>query len=87
VYVSLVRTGKGPINGPGNDEIPELPDLIGQAFDASPSPVAGAMQVPSDSPAPGHLLSRPSICPCENAGMDGLACPCGLGDDYQSCYG
>jgi len=28
---------KGPINGPGNDEIPEPPDLIEQAFDASPA--------------------------------------------------
>jgi SEC-C motif-containing protein len=25
--------------------------------------------------------------PCENVGMDGLACPCGLGDDYESCCG
>jgi hypothetical protein len=34
-----------------------------------------------------HLLSRPSMCPCENARMDGLACPCGLGDDYALCCG
>jgi SEC-C motif domain protein len=27
------------------------------------------------------------MCPCENARMDGLACPCGLGDDYPSCCG
>ena len=24
---------------------------------------------------------------CENGGMDGLACPCGLGDDYDACCG
>jgi len=24
---------------------------------------------------------------CENVRMDGLACPCGLGDDYESCCG
>jgi hypothetical protein len=40
-----------------------------------------------DLPTPGHLLSRPSMCPCENVRMDGLACPCGLGDDYESCCG
>jgi uncharacterized protein YchJ len=45
------------------------------------------MQATSDSPASGHLLCRPSIHPCENVRMDGLACPCGLGDDYASCCG
>jgi SEC-C motif domain protein len=24
---------------------------------------------------------------CDNVGMDGLACPCGLGDDYAVCCG
>ena len=85
--VSLVRSGKGPINGPGNDEIPGPPDLIEQAFDGSPTPVTGAAQVNLGSPAPGHLLFRLSTCPCENVRMDGLACPCGLGDDYKSCCG
>ena len=51
------------------------------------SPVTGATQVTSDSAAPGHLLFRPSMHPCENVRMDGLACPCGLGDDYASCCG
>ena len=87
VDVSLVRSGKGPINGPGNDEIPGPPDLIEQAFDGSPTPVTGAAQVNLGSPAPGHLLFRLSTCPCENVRMDGLACPCGLGDDYKSCCG
>ena len=61
--------------------------LIEQAFDASPAPVTGATRVTPDTPAPGHLLSRPPICPCENVPMDGFACPCGLGDDYASCCG
>jgi SEC-C motif domain protein len=78
---------RGPVNSPGNDEIPEPPDLIEQAFDASPAPVTAATHVTPDTPAPGHLLSRPSICPCENVPMDGFACPCGLGDDYESCCG
>jgi SEC-C motif-containing protein len=25
--------------------------------------------------------------PCENVGMEALACPCGLGEDYDSCCG
>jgi hypothetical protein len=33
----------------------------------------------SPGPEPGN--------PCENVRMDGLACPCGLGDDYASCCG
>ena len=83
-WLGVVR---GPIYGPGNDEIPEPPDLIEQAFDASPASATGAMQVTSDSPEPGHLLFRRSMCPWENVRMDGLACPCGLGDDYESCCG
>src|SRR5207247_9631037 len=38
-------------------------------------------------PASGHLPGRLSMCPWENVRMDGLACPCGLGDDYESCCG
>src|SRR5690349_18662691 len=49
--------------------------------------IEAATQVPSDPPAPGHLLSRPSMCPCQNVRMAPLACPCGLGDDYESCCG
>jgi SEC-C motif domain protein len=77
----------GRMNGPGRDESPNCPDLSSKPFDASPAPVTGAARVTSDSPAPGHLLVRPSKCPCENVRMDGLACPCGLGDDYESCCG
>jgi SEC-C motif-containing protein len=33
------------------------------------------------------LLVWPSMCPWENARMDGVACPCGLADDYASCCG
>jgi SEC-C motif domain protein len=29
----------------------------------------------------------PPTCPCENARMDPLTCPCGLGEDYESCCG
>ena len=37
-------------------------------------------------PRPGTVV--PAIDgPCENARMDGLACPCGLGEDYASCCG
>lgn len=35
---------------------------------------------------PGHWC--PALArPCDNVRMDGLACPCGLGDDYDSCCG
>ena len=51
------------------------------------APVTGAAQVTSDPPAPGHLLFRFTMCPCENVRVDALACPCGLGDDYASCCG
>src|SRR6476646_1630340 len=78
---------RGSVNDPGNDDIPGPPDLTVQASGASPAPVTGATQVSSDPPAPGHLLSRPSMRPCQNVRMDGLACPCGLGDDYESCCG
>ncbi len=39
VYVSLVRSGTGPINGPGNDGIPRTarPDRAGLRRFASPS--------------------------------------------------
>jgi len=67
--------------------MPDLIDLTGQAIDASPAPATGATQVTSPSPAPGHLPFRSAVCPCENARMDGLACPCGLGEDYESCCG
>ena len=63
------------------------PGLIEQAFDASPALVNGATQVTSDRACLEHLLFRPSMRPCENVRMDGLACPCGLGDDYASCCG
>jgi hypothetical protein len=66
---------------------PEPQSLTGRAFGASPAPVTGATQVPSDPPAPGHLPFRPPMCPCENARMDRLACPCGLGDGYESGFG
>jgi len=92
----------GPGRRLSDDEIPEMPDLTGltdltglidliglteQAIGASPAPATGATQVTSPSPAPGHLLSRSPMCPCENARMDRLACPCGPGDDYESCCG
>ena len=74
----------------GLTDLTGLIDLIGlteQAIGASPAPATGATQVTSPSPAPGHLLSRSPMCPCENARMDRLACPCGPGDDYESCCG
>jgi SEC-C motif-containing protein len=64
------------------------------AFSSSPRQAAAALGVipgperqGPDSPAPGHLLSRPSVRPCENARMDRLVCPCGLGEDFASCCG
>jgi SEC-C motif domain protein len=70
----------GLTRAPGS---PAVHELAG----AQPDQPAGATQVPSDPPAPGHLLSRPSMRPCQNVRMDGLACPCGLGDGYESCCG
>ena len=35
---------------------------------------------------PGHCCPARTR-PCDNVRMDALACPCGLGDDYDSCCG
>ena len=86
VHISAVRS-PSPVNGPGNDEIPEPPSLTRASLRRLTSPVTGATQVPFRSARARHLLSRPSMCPCENARMDPLACPCGRGDDYEPCCG
>ena len=64
-----------------------LSDLTGASLRRRPTGAAGRGAGYSDSPTPGRLLFRPSMCPCENVRMDGLACPCGLGDGYESCCG
>src|SRR5580658_8712698 len=62
---------------------PDLPaahpgcDVSRPAEDGLTVPPMGAR-----APGSGHRRAR-----WENVRMDGLACPCGLGDDYESCCG
>jgi hypothetical protein len=63
-YVFLARGGKGLINGPGSDEIPEPPDLTGQASGASPG--AGIARAAAPAPIRKQRLEqaqRPQLRP------------------------
>jgi SEC-C motif domain protein len=79
---------RGLINGPGSDEIPEPPRPDRASLQRLPSPGKPARRrLLQIQPRRDTCCPWPSMCPCENARMDGLACPCGLGDDYESCCG